>query len=83
MRLVQPQMTPKPTQKPMRRSSHHYYQGLVDEIVLIVYPVLLGRGKRVFSDSAAPREFALVSTKATSSGLLLNIYRQVGLLRTE
>ena len=28
-------------------------QGLVDEVVLLVYPVLLGRGKRFFSDGAA------------------------------
>ena len=58
-------------------------QGLVDEVVLIVYPVLLGRGKRFFSDSADPRELALVSTKATSSGVLMNTYRHVGSLRTE
>src|ERR1700761_7303817 len=31
-------------------------QGLVDEVVLLVYPILLGRGKRCFSDSADPRE---------------------------
>jgi dihydrofolate reductase len=58
-------------------------QGLVDEVVLIVYPVLLGRGKRFFSDSADPRELVLVSTKATSSGVLINSYRHVGPLRTE
>ena len=58
-------------------------QGLVDEVVLFVYPVLLGRGKRFFSDSADPRELALVSTKATSSGVLMNTYRHVGSLRTE
>ena len=58
-------------------------QGLVDEVVLIVYPVLLGRGKRCFSDSADPRELALVSTKTTPTGVLLNIYRYVGPLRTE
>ncbi len=58
-------------------------QGLVDEVVLIVYPVLLGLGKRFFSDSAAPRELALVSTKATSTGVLVNTYRHVGTLRTE
>lgn len=50
-------------------------QGLVDEVVLVVYPVLLGRGKRCFSDSADPREFALVSSKATPSGVLINTYR--------
>ena len=58
-------------------------QGLVDEVVLLVYPVLLGRGKRFFSDSADPRELALVSTKATSTGVLMNTYRHVGSLRTE
>lgn len=57
-------------------------QGLVDEIVLAVYPLLLGRGKRCFSDSADPREFALVSSKATPTGVLLNTYRHVGSLRT-
>jgi dihydrofolate reductase len=58
-------------------------QGLVDEVVLLVYPALLGRGKRFFSDSADPRELALVSTKATSSGVLMNTYRHVGPLSTE
>jgi len=56
-------------------------QGLVDEVVLIVYPVLLGRGKRFFSHSADPRELAFVSTKAMSTGLLINTYRHVGSLR--
>ena len=56
-------------------------QGMVDEVVLFVYPVLLGLGKRFFSDSADPRELALVSTKATSTGVLINTYRHVGSLR--
>jgi dihydrofolate reductase len=53
-------------------------QGLVDDVVLIVYRVLLGRGKRIFSDSAKPRELALGSTKATPWGVLINSYRYVG-----
>ncbi len=57
-------------------------QGLVDEVLLFVYPVLLGRGKRFFSDKADPRELALVSTKALASGVLMNTYRHVGSLRT-
>jgi dihydrofolate reductase len=57
-------------------------QGLVDEVLLIVYPVLLGPGKRFFSDGAGPRGLALVSTKSTSSGVLLNTYRFVGSPRT-
>lgn len=53
-------------------------QGLADEVVLIVYPLLLGPGTRFFSDTADPRELALVSTKATPTGVLLNTYRYVG-----
>jgi dihydrofolate reductase len=53
-------------------------QGLADEVVLIVYPVLFGPGKRFFSENAEPRELVLVSTKATSSGVLINSYRHVG-----
>jgi dihydrofolate reductase len=58
-------------------------QGLVDEVVLFVYPVVLGQGKRFFEDGAAPRELTLVSTKAVSSHVLVNRYRYVGSLRTE
>lgn len=60
-----------------------FEQGLVDEVILIVYPVLLGRGKRFFSDSADPRELAFVSTKATPSGALINTYRRLGSLQTQ
>ncbi|ODT65326.1 MAG: deaminase [Pelagibacterium sp. SCN 63-23] len=56
--------------------------GLVDEILLLVFPVLLGMGKRFLSDNTAPREFSLASTKATSTGVLINTYRYVGALRT-
>ena len=56
-------------------------EGVVDDVVLIVYPVLLGRGKRFFSDRVEARELALVSTKATPTGVLLNTYRHVGSLR--
>ncbi len=58
-------------------------QGLVDEVVLAVYPVLLGRGKRFFSDNVNPRELAFVSSKATSTGVLINTYRHVGALKTQ
>lgn len=58
-------------------------QGLVDEVVLFVYPVLLGVGKRLFADGDFPRELALVNTKVVSSTLLMNTYRYVGALRIE
>ncbi|MBK7406007.1 MAG: dihydrofolate reductase family protein [Phycisphaerales bacterium] len=56
--------------------------GLADSVLLLVFPVLLGKGKRFFSDDVAPRELALVSTKAASSGVLINAYQPVGSLRT-
>ena len=56
--------------------------GLVDEVLLLVFPVLIGRGKPFFSDRSAPRELALVSTKVASSGVLINTYRPVGPMRT-
>ena len=56
-------------------------QGLVDDVVLAIYPLLLGRGKRLFSDRGHARELALVDTKATPTGVFVNTYRHVGALR--
>ena len=53
-------------------------QGLVDEVVLAVYPLLLGHGKRPFPDGVDPRELALVRSQATPSGVLINHYRHTG-----
>lgn len=52
--------------------------GLADEIVLIVYPVLLGSGKRFFSARTPPRSFELVSTIATPSGVIVSTYTVTG-----
>jgi len=56
--------------------------GLADEVMLLVFPVLLGTGKRLFSDGTPPRELALVSTKAVPSGVIISTYRPNGPLRT-
>jgi len=56
--------------------------GLADEVLLLVFPVLLGTGKRFFADGTPPRELALVSTKAVSSGVIISTYRPSGPLRT-
>ena len=56
--------------------------GLADEVLLIVYPVLLGTGKRFFAEGTPPRSFELVSTKAMPSGNILNTYKAAGPLRT-
>ena len=55
--------------------------GLVDEILLIVYPVLLGTGKRFFAEGTPPCSFDLVSTTAMPSGVILNTYKVAGPLK--
>lgn len=55
---------------------------LADEVLLFVYPVLLGRGKRFFSNTTDPRELVLTNSTTAPSGVLLNSYRPAGLLRT-
>jgi dihydrofolate reductase len=52
-----------------------FEQGLVDELVLAVYPLLLGTGKRCFPETPDLRKFALVSSKASPTGVLINTYR--------
>ena len=54
--------------------------GLVDEVVLVVYPVLLGTGKRLFAEGTPARAFELRSTQETSTGVMLNRYKVVGAL---
>lgn len=56
--------------------------GLADEVLLLICPVLLGIGKRFFSEGNPPRELKLQSSKALPSGLLINSYSPRGSLRT-
>lgn len=56
--------------------------GLIDEVILIVYPLLLGRGKRLLSDSFDAQKLEFISTMATPTGVLLNTYRYVGSLNS-
>src|ERR1700722_15879720 len=56
--------------------------GLADEVSLLVYPVLVGTGKRFFAQGTPPRSFELVSTKAMPSGIILNTYKVAGPLKT-
>jgi dihydrofolate reductase len=56
--------------------------GLADEVLLVVYPVLLGTGKRFFAEGAPPRSFELVSTNAFPSGIIFSAYKVAGPLKT-
>jgi dihydrofolate reductase len=54
--------------------------GLADEVNLLVYPVLLGKGKRLFADGTPPRALALESTTAMPSGIVVSTYKTAGSL---
>lgn len=43
--------------------------GLIDEYRLLVFPVVLGSGKRLFADGAAPPGFTLVDSEVTGAGV--------------
>jgi len=55
--------------------------GLADEVVLLVDPVLLGTGKRLFAEGTPARAFELASTTATPTGIIVNSYKPVGPLK--
>ena len=56
--------------------------GLADEVLVVVFPVLLGTAKRIFADGTPPRSFELVSTKALASGVILSPHKPNEPLRT-
>jgi dihydrofolate reductase len=55
--------------------------GLADELVLLVNPVLLGTGTRLFAAGTPPRAFTLESTHATPSGIIMATYKAAGPLQ--
>jgi serine phosphatase RsbU (regulator of sigma subunit)/dihydrofolate reductase len=57
--------------------------GLADEVVMLVNPIVLGKGKRFFEGGSLPRGFALGSTMALPSGILVNVYKLIPTLAEE
>jgi dihydrofolate reductase len=55
---------------------------LVDELRLIVFPVTLGQGRRLFGDGTVPRTWRLTTSSATSTGALIAGYQRVGEVST-
>ena len=50
-------------------------EGLVDELNLMIEPILLGGGKRIFPDDGMPRPLELVNSVTASTGVQLCTYR--------
>lgn len=53
-------------------------EGLVDELNLMIEPVLLGGGKRIFTDDGVGRPLELVESQVTATGVLVCTYRPTG-----
>jgi len=51
---------------------------LVDELRLIVFPVTLGTGKRLFGEGTMPRGWRLTSSTGTPTGALIATYQRAG-----
>jgi dihydrofolate reductase len=52
--------------------------GLVDELHLLTFPVILGAGKRLFGSGTVPTAFKLLSTKTTGTGVTIQTLRPAG-----
>ncbi|MGF6091863.1 dihydrofolate reductase family protein [Pseudomonas sp. 18173] len=56
--------------------------GLVDELRLMIHPILLGRGKRLFDDNAQAAAFTLLDSTSSPGGVLIARYTRSGEVRT-
>jgi len=55
---------------------------LVDELLLKIYPVTLGKGKKIFNDGPIPAAFTLTESTATPSGVIFANYKRAGEVKT-
>lgn len=55
---------------------------LVDELWLKIFPVVLGKGKRLFGDGAIPKAFKLTSSLVSPKGVIVANYKRAGKVKT-
>jgi dihydrofolate reductase len=55
---------------------------LIDELRLMIYPLVLGRGKRLFGEGAIPAAFKLTKSAVAPSGVLIANYERAGDIQT-
>jgi dihydrofolate reductase len=51
---------------------------LVDELVVWIFPVLLGTGKRLFGAGTRPGSLELLDSRTSTTGVVISRYRRVG-----
>lgn len=55
---------------------------LVDELWLMIFPVTLGNGKRLFDDGTIPAAFTITDSLVTSNGVIFANYKRAGEVKT-
>ena len=53
-------------------------KGLVDGYRLVIFPVVLGRGTRLFADGTPPSAMRLTDTRTTGGGIVMHAYDAAG-----
>ena len=56
--------------------------GLIDELTLMISPVILGEGKRLFGDGTPPRTMKMTSHKVSDGGNIIATYAPAGPVKT-
>lgn len=55
---------------------------LIDELWLKIHPVILGKGKKLFDNSAVPASFTLTENYVTTTGVIVANYKRAGKVKT-
>lgn len=55
---------------------------LIDRMHLLIYPITLGNGKRLFAEGTQAERFKLVSSKTSTTGVIIATYEPAGPLKT-
>ena len=55
---------------------------LVDELQLMIFPITLGQGKRLFTDGAIPAAFKVTESQVSPNGIFIVNYERDGDVKT-
>jgi dihydrofolate reductase len=55
---------------------------LIDAFWLMIYPITLGSGKRLFADGTIPMAFKVTESKVTTKGVMVANYERAGAIPT-
>lgn len=55
---------------------------LVEELWLIIHPLTLGKGKKLFENGTIPAAFSLIESTVTPSGVIIGNYKRAGKVKT-